>query len=196
MKIFIATQNKHKIEEIKNIMPEIHFVIPENHIDIQEGDDSYIINALLKANTWQHLYPNYYILADDSGIEVEALNNAPGVISAEWAGKNSSQEELIAKILKELKDIPFEQRNAKFVSYMLLKSPTGEIFVSRGECYGKIALEVSGIKGFGYDPVFLPQEYNFQKSMAELSTEQKNTLSHRKKALIGIRDYLKYLEVK
>ncbi|MGL4562906.1 MAG: RdgB/HAM1 family non-canonical purine NTP pyrophosphatase [Brevinema sp.] len=195
MKIFIATQNKHKINEITcmlNASP-ISVLTPNQTLEIKEGSTSYIENALTKANAWSKIYSQHYLLSDDSGLEVECLGNAPGVISSDWAGSNSSQEDLINKLLSELSNVPFENRTAKFVCYMLLKSPKGDIFVSRGECFGRIALEKSGSEGFGYDPLFLPQEYNYKISMADLTLEQKNKISHRQKALIGIRDYLYFL---
>ncbi|MGL4393858.1 MAG: non-canonical purine NTP pyrophosphatase [Brevinema sp.] len=193
MKLFIATQNKHKIEEITSILPSsLDITIPSEYIDIPEGVISYVENALIKAEAWAKKFPDHIILSDDSGLEVEYLNNAPGVISSDWAGKDSPQEALLQKLETELEGVPFEKRQARFVCYMLLRMPNSQIFVSRGECSGHIALERSGSKGFGYDPLFIADAYP-TRSMAELSSEQKNTISHRQKALIGIKDYLKYL---
>ncbi len=195
MKILLATQNKHKIEEISAILPSnIKIEIPTQSLDIPEGDTSYIENALLKARAWSELYPDYYILADDSGLEVPSINHAPGVISAEYAGKNATHNEHIDKLLKTLGDSP--DREAFFVSYILLLSPQKEVFCSRGECHGRISLERKGEKGFGYDPIFLPEAFNFEFSLAELSPEQKNSISHRYKALVGLKDYLSYIEGK
>lgn len=195
MKILLATQNKHKIQEITEILasfPSIIIDIPTQNLDIVEGEVSYIENALLKAKSWAKLYPQHYILADDSGLEVPSIDNAPGVISAEYAGKNASHQEHIDKLLRALNGI--QQRQAVFISYILLLSPKGEIFFSRGECHGQIALESQGTEGFGYDPVFLPLEFNYQYSMAQLSSTQKNTISHRNKALIGLKDYIAYIK--
>ncbi|MGL4388263.1 MAG: non-canonical purine NTP pyrophosphatase [Brevinema sp.] len=194
MKLFIATQNKHKIEEITAVLStSLKIVTPTESLNIMEGSRSYIENALIKANIWAEKYPDHYILSDDSGLEVEYLDNAPGVISSEWAGVNSTQQDLINKLLVELENIPFEKRSAKFVCYMLLRSPDGQNFVSRGECAGRIAMEISGSKGFGYDPLFLPEAHQFKKSLADLSFEEKNMISHRKKSLIGIHDFLNFL---
>lgn len=195
MQILLATQNTHKIQEITAILSSItnlQIDTPQQHLDIPEGEISYIENALLKAKTWSKLYPQHYILADDSGLEVPAIQHAPGVISAEYAGKNASHKEHIDKLLANLQNI--SDRNAFFVSYIVLLSPKGHIFFSRGECHGKIACQPRGEEGFGYDPIFLPQELNYNYSLAELNAEQKNRISHRYRALLGLKDYLKYIE--
>jgi len=193
MTILLATQNQHKINEIKQILPYISFITPDEKLNIPEGDTSYINNALLKAKTWAKYYLDCFIIADDSGLEVMSLDNAPGVISAEWAGINVSQEEHNQKLLSQLSGISFEQRNAKFVAYILLLSPKGDIFCSRGEVLGKIAMQSSGRQGFGYDPLFLPLEYDYKISMADLTVEQKNKISHRYHALLGIKDYITFI---
>ena len=196
MNILLATQNKHKIEEITAILSSlssINITIPTESLDIVEGDRSYIENALLKAKAWSKLYPDHYILADDSGLEVFALNNAPGVISAEYAGKDSTHQEHIDKLLLALTGIT--NRSALFVSYILLLSPQQEIFFSRGECYGSITTKQSGNKGFGYDPIFAPLQFDNNQTLADLTAEQKNSISHRYKALIGLKDYLQYIKV-
>ncbi len=193
MNILLATQNKHKIQEITDILScfaNICITSPSESLDIPEGETSYIENALLKAESWSKIYPNHYILADDSGLEVPSINNEPGVISAEYAGKNASHKEHIDKLLSKLKNS--SDRRGLFVSYVMLLSPDKNIFCSRGECRGRILESPSGHGGFGYDPIFAPE--GFECSMAELSPEQKNRISHRYKALLGIRDYIKYLE--
>lgn len=196
MNILLATQNKHKIEEITDILSSlssINITIPTQSLDIVEGNRSYIENALLKAIAWSKLYTDHYILADDSGLEVFALNNAPGVISAEYAGKKATHQEHIDKLLLALTGIT--ERSALFVSYILLLSPQQEIFFSRGECHGAITTEQSGNKGFGYDPVFTPLQFDNNQTLADLTIEQKNSISHRYKALIGLKDYLQYIKV-
>ncbi len=191
MNILLATQNAHKIQEISSILSDFcNIAVPKESLDIPEGDQSYVANAILKAEAWAELYPDYWILADDSGLEVPAINNEPGVISAEYAGKNASHKEHIDKLLSKLKNTA--DREGVFVSYVLLMSPDKKIFCSRGECHGRILEAPSGNGGFGYDPVFQPE--GFDCSMAELSPEQKNQISHRYKALLGIKDYIKYLE--
>ena len=196
MNILLATQNKHKIEEITAILSSlssINITIPTESLDIVEGDRSYIENALLKAKSWSRLYPDHYILADDSGLEVFALNNAPGVVSAEYAGKTATHQDHIDKLLLALTSV--RERAALFVSYILLLSPQQEIFFSRGECYGSITTKQSGNKGFGYDPIFAPLQFDNNQTLADLTAEQKNSISHRYKALIGLKDYLQYIKV-
>ncbi len=193
MNIILATQNAHKIQEISSILSDfknLNLIVPSESLDIPEGDTSYIANALLKAEAWAELYPDSYVLADDSGLEVPSINNEPGVISAEYAGKNASHKEHIDKLLSKLKNN--DDRRGFFVSYVLLLSPKKQIFCSRGECRGLILETPRGVEGFGYDPVFEPEGYN--QSMAELSPEEKNKISHRCKALLGLKDYIKYLE--
>ena len=196
MNILLATQNKHKIEEITAILSSlssINVTIPTESLDIVEGDRSYIENAFIKAKAWSKSYPDHYILADDSGLEVFALDNAPGVISAEYAGKDATHQEHIDKLLLALTGIT--NRSALFVSYILLLSPQQEIFFSRGECYGTITTKQSGNKGFGYDPIFAPLQFDNNQTLADLTAEQKNSISHRYKALIGLKDYLQYIKV-
>lgn len=189
--ILLATQNLHKINEIKQICNNIEFTVPERTLEIPETGQTYLANALIKAQAWSRYYPESYILSDDSGLEVHALNNAPGVFSADWAGINASQDTLISKLLANMEHI--SDRTATFVSYALLLAPNGNIFVSRGECAGRIAYHRQGTQNFGFDPVFLPQEYHYKKSFAELTSQEKNSISHRAKALAGIKDFWEIL---
>lgn len=185
--ILLATQNPHKINEIKEICNNIEFIVPEEALEILETGQTYVANALIKAQIWSRYYPQSYILSDDSGLEVKALDNAPGVVSADWAGINAPQDALISKLLTKMENI--SDRTAKFVSYALLLAPNGNIFASRGECFGRIAYHYQGTHNFGFDPVFLPQEYEYKKSFAELTIQEKNSISHRAKALAGIKDF-------
>ncbi|MGL5721951.1 MAG: non-canonical purine NTP pyrophosphatase [Brevinema sp.] len=186
--LVIASQNLHKIEEIRQMLP-YSIICPQEKKDIPETGTTYIENALIKARAWAELYPDAFILADDSGVEVSALNGAPGVISADWAGVASSQEKLIEKMLVELEGTPLESRGASMVCTMLLLAPKGNIFVSRGETLGRIALEPRGTQGFGFNPLFLSADFGYQKTFAELSAEQRNRISHRSRALAGVRDF-------
>lgn len=200
MRIISATSNQGKIKEISSILngfevlslKDIGFKkeIPENGVSFRE-------NAFIKAETVYTLfhaqYPDTFILADDSGLEVEALDGRPGVFSARYAGENSTQQMLIDKLLEEMRNIPVQDRAARFVCHMALITPNNVKYDAKGECRGRIAEKPSGKNGFGYDPVFLVEEFNYEKTMAELPEEVKNGLSHRRKALDGISMIIKGL---
>lgn len=179
MKIVFATGNKHKLEEINEISKGsgIEFILPQNDFNPVENGRTFEENSLIKAKA---AYSGMMTLADDSGLCVEALNGAPGLYSARYAG---SQDEKINKILEELK--PHKNRKAKFVCVMTLLDEKGEVlYVSKGECFGRIAQKRSGKNGFGYDPVFIVGEGNL--TMADMSEEEKNKISHRAIALKDI----------
>jgi len=200
--LIVATQNNGKIREIKKIMQPLS-VLSLNDLnysgEIEETGNSFLENAVIKARLIQRLfnkqYPESFFLADDSGLEIEALEGRPGIYSARYAGKNATQNDLINKVLTEMKDMPFEKRNARFVCAMVLYGPGEITFKTEGYCEGKISFEPRGKNGFGYDPIFLPKEYNYEKSMAEISEEEKNKISHRKKALDNIKLILKQIGI-
>ena len=187
--LVIATQNLHKIEEIRQMLP-YPIICPQEKKDIPETGTTYVENALIKARAWAEVYPDSFILADDSGVEVDALNGAPGVISADWAGVASSQDKLIAKMMVEMEGVPLAQRGASMVCTMLLLAPKGGIFISRGETLGRIALEPRGTQGFGFNPLFLSADFGYEKTFAELNASERNSISHRSRALRGVRDFL------
>lgn len=180
-KLIIASNNKHKIEEIKAIIGNRFDLLSMNdigfHEDIVEDADTFIGNALIKART---IYNKYQLncFADDSGLIVESLNNEPGVYSARYAGEPTNHENNINKVLDKLKGI--ENRKAKFVSVIALIID-GQEFLFEGEVEGTIRKEKKGSNGFGYDPIFEPKGY--QITFAEMSEEEKNAISHRAKAL-------------
>ena len=126
-------------------------------------------------------HTGYLTLGDDSGLEVDALNGAPGVHSARYAGENASDAQRIEKLLDALKDVPNDQRTARFKCAMAIAEPKGQSKVVVGVCEGKIIRESRGVHGFGYDPVFVPAGYD--RTFAELGDEVKNRISHRAKAL-------------
>jgi XTP/dITP diphosphohydrolase len=162
--------------------------------DIPETGKTFIENATIKAVTvfdrYHALYPHAFVLADDSGLEVEALGGKPGVYSARYAGENSTQMDLINKLLNEMKDIPAQKRSARFFCQMVLVFPDGSKHTSEGTCGGRISEQLSGTNGFGYDPVFLVKEYEYKCTMADLAEDKKNEISHRRKALNGIKKIL------
>jgi len=180
LKIILATGNPHKVEEINEIAKDCgcEFVLPFDGFDPVEDGETFEENALIKAKE-ANKYSKMLTLADDSGLCVDALNGEPGIHSARYAG---TQSEKIQKLLGALKDVPEDQRGAKFVCAMVLLGEDGEVlFSDRGECSGKIGFEAKGTNGFGYDPVFVVEGGNL--TMAELNEEIKNTISHRAIAL-------------
>ncbi len=195
MKTFVlASQNKHKAEEIKKILGS-NFEIKTmyeaglSNFEIIEDGNTFEENAAKKAvSVFNEI--NMPVIADDSGLCVEHLGGAPGVHTARFAGENASDSENIDKLLSELKNVPFEKRAAKFVCVIaFIENSADNIKYFRGECSGFILDERRGISGFGYDPVFYYKEY--EKTLAELGEDVKNTISHRYKALKKFYDSLK-----
>lgn len=185
MDLVIASKNKGKIAEIKEKFS--HFkdlnLIPlydlESPPEVMEDGETFEENALKKAETIAQ-YCKKPVLSDDSGLVVEALGGRPGVHSARYGGFGSSDSRKNELLLSEMIGIK-ENRKAKFICIVAIAYPEGESFITRGECHGEIAAEPVGKMGFGYDPVFfLP---NFGKTMAELTLEEKNSISHRSIAL-------------
>ncbi len=192
MQIVLATRNNHKTKEIGALFKDtgIKFLCLNdfpNIPDILEDADTFEGNAFKKARTVAG-WTKEVSLADDSGLQVDALNGKPGVYSSRYAGEGASDEENCIKLLNEMKDIPFEKRNAKYKCVIAVVFPSGEEKMTEGECNGFIAFEPKGNNGFGYDPIFYLPEY--KKTMAELSPEEKNKISHRAKAIKKVRKYL------
>ena len=170
MKVILASQNQHKLVELSAILSQLGFEIALEseyglHVDVDETGTTFEENSLLKAEAVMKT-SGMPVLADDSGLMVDALDGAPGVYSARY-GHKSSDAERIAYLLENLKDVPAERRSAKFVA--------------RGECPGQILFAPKGTGGFGYDPVFYLPE--LEKTYAELASEEKNAISHRARAL-------------
>ena len=180
-KIVLATSNPHKLDEINAINNncEIVFDVINGNFDPEENGKNFVENATIKAVCGSKV-SNSYCLADDSGLCVDALDGRPGIFSARYA---DSQQEKIEKLLAELKDIPKEKRTAHFTCAMVLTSPNGEVLhIEEGRVDGYIDFERKGENGFGYDPIFFVPKYN--KTMAELPEEVKNSISHRANALM------------
>ncbi len=186
MKIVFATANPHKLEEVKAICGDcnIEFALPNEGFTPIENGSTFEENSLIKAKE-AYRVSKTYCLADDSGLCVEALDGAPGLYSARYAG---TQNEKIEKLLNELSGT--NNRAAKFVCCMTLLDDKGNmIYQTTGECKGYIVKERKGINGFGYDPIFLVDGYS--KTMAELTSEEKNKISHR---AIALKKVLKFLQ--
>jgi len=185
IKIVFATSNPHKLAEINEISKGsgIEFVLPPDNFDPDETGLTFEENSLIKAKEAAKL-SGQISLADDSGLCVEALDGGPGIYSARYADTAQAR---IDKLLKNL--TPFGNRNAKFVCAMTLVDEFGNILNTEiGECHGQIARTQSGINGFGYDPVFIVDGYNV--TMADMSEELKNTISHRSAALTKMITYI------
>lgn len=183
MKIVFATSNPHKLEELNGIVKsfglpaDVEFILPPKGFDPIENGKTFEENSYIKAKEANKL-TGMMALADDSGLCVECLSGEPGIYSARYA---QTPQARIDKLLKAVE--PYENRKAKFVCAMTLIGENGEIlFKTIGECHGSIAYEQSGSGGFGYDPIFLVGGKN-GLTMAELSSAEKNSLSHRGKAL-------------
>jgi len=182
LEILIATNNLGKVKEIKDILdsPEIKILTMKDfpHIPkIEEDGKTYQENAFKKASMVSE-YTGKICLADDSGLEIDYLKGKPGIYSSRWG---NSDEERINKVLKLLKDVKKNKRNAKFVCVVVLVFPDGKIYMVKEECKGSITFNPKGEHGFGYDPIFLVPEYN--KTFAELGDKIKNQISHRGKAM-------------
>ena len=184
MKVILASKNPHKLTELSAILSQHGFEIALESeygldIDVDETGTTFEENSLLKAEAVMKA-SGLPVLADDSGLMVDALDGAPGVYSARY-GHKSSDGERTAFLLENMKDVPDDKRTAKFVCVITCLWPDGRKIVARGECPGVITHEVHGENGFGYDPVFYLPELGM--TYAELPSEQKNAISHRARAL-------------
>jgi XTP/dITP diphosphohydrolase len=183
-KLVLATNNTGKVKEFRNLFQNIPFeiVTPKElgiDMDVEENGTTYAENARLKACALAAV-SGLLSLADDSGLEVDALNGEPGVMSARYAGKSASDAERVNYLLSKLKNIPKGERTARFRCVIAIASPGGQVEFCEGECNGIIAIEPCGKNGFGYDPIFCFPKYG--KTMAELPIEIKNRISHRGRA--------------
>ena len=193
LQILAATSNKHKVEEFKTalsrLLPDLQILMTgdiANFPEAEENGTSFEENAAIKAKH-ASAYADMPSFADDSGLVVEALNGAPGIYSARYAGENASDADRISKLLAEMKDK--SNRKAKFVCVIALASG-GELYQTfRGEVSGRIADAPRGNCGFGYDPVFIPDGYD--KTFGELGAEIKDRISHRAVALQMMTEFLK-----
>ncbi len=185
MDLVIATKNRNKLEEIRQILAGtglkmLGTVDIQSLPDVVEDGLTFEENARKKALTIAKL-TGRLTLADDSGLVVDALNGRPGVLSARYSGENATPAENNRKLLEELKDVPMKKRTARFVCVMALARPSGNVSVVEGRAEGIITNEMRGGEGFGYDPLFLVPEKG--KTFAEMTPDEKNRISHRAIAL-------------
>lgn len=184
--LIIATKNLGKAAEFQALFEPYGITtfslldFQESIPDVDETGTSFQENAYLKASEMAE-YLQKPVVADDSGLAVEALDGAPGVYSARYAGEPKSDEHNNEKLLHALKDIDKEERSAKFICVLAFCFPGKQPIFSEGACEGSIAYEPAGDNGFGYDPLFIPKGY--KKTMAELPQAEKNNISHRNDAL-------------
>ena len=193
-KLILATSNKDKAREIAEILEGTPFVVTTMKEegfdpDIVEDGKTFEENALIKARAVHALANGAYVMADDSGLCIDALDGAPGIYSARFCGENSTYPEKFAKIFEMLKDVPEEKRTAKFVCSIAVVRPDGSEFTVRGEICGVLHEKPMGDGGFGYDPIFYVPEFGM--TTAQMTKEQKNSISHRGKASRAMAERLK-----
>ncbi len=190
MTFIMATNNQNKLNEMKRIFEKFNIDVKTAKQmgfeigEIEETGQTFEENAKIKAMTTCEI-TGIPSIGDDTGLIVDELNGEPGVYSARYAGENATYKENYELLLKNLEGVPAERRKARFVTTIYCAFPGKDIkpIVVKGECEGSISFEPSGEDGFGYDPVFLPDEYKGKKTFAQLTPSQKDEISHRGKAL-------------
>lgn len=193
MRIIFATGNEGKMREIRMIMADLGMEILSMKeagisVDVDENGATFEENAVIKAKAIAQQCQDI-VLADDSGLEIDALNKEPGVYSARYMGEDTSYHVKNQSLIDRLEGVPDEKRTARFVCAIAAVLPDGKILESKAAMEGRIGYEERGENGFGYDPIFMLPDYG--KSTAEISPEVKNQLSHRGKALRMIKEKLK-----
>lgn len=190
--VIIATKNGGKAKEFKHLFEKYGYEVktlldfPELE-EVEETGTTFEENAILKAEAVSNAL-NRIVIADDSGLVIDALDGRPGIFSARYAGEAKNDEANLQKVLQEMDDVPESKRQARFYCALAVASPTKETFTVAGTCEGVILREKRGAYGFGYDPIFFALEQN--KAMAELTPEEKSKISHRAKALKKLEDEL------
>ena len=190
--VLIASNNAHKATEIAEALdfPGWEFKTLKQvgvSSDPAEDAETFLGNARIKAHAAQQASGGMPVLADDSGLEVDALDGAPGVHSARYAGEPCDDAANNAKLLDALSDVAAEARTARFVCQLVFLDESGNEVDARGTVEGRIAHEAHGENGFGYDPLFLPEVFGFERSLGEAKPEEKNAVSHRGNALRELR---------
>ena len=185
-RLIVASNNAHKIVEIKAILSKFLFEVVSMKeagidIDIVEDGDTFIDNAVIKAKAIKEIFKDDFVLSDDSGLMVDALEGAPGVFSARYAGEHGDSDKNNEKLLREMKGVSEKDRGAQFVCAMCFVDDKGEIINVQGEIRGRIIEDYRGGSGFGYDPLFFVSDKGM--TFAEMGAEEKNSISHRGRAL-------------
>ncbi|MGL4992444.1 MAG: XTP/dITP diphosphatase [Sarcina sp.] len=199
--LIIASNNQKKIIELKEILGDFNLNVmslkdKNINIEVEEDGNTFEENSNKKAIEIVNYLnnkgeKNFIVMADDSGLMVDYLNGEPGVYSARYAGKHGDDQKNNEKLLNELKDINWENRDAKFVCVITAINSELDKIVARGEVLGKIQNKLSGKDGFGYDPLFYIED--FQKTFSEMTSDEKNKISHRGKALAILKEKIEEL---
>ncbi len=188
--ILIATKNKGKVKEFSDLFAEKGIKVSSlldfpTVDDVEETGTTFIENAKIKAETISKQFNNI-VVADDSGLSVDALDGRPGVYSARYAGETKNDAANLQKVLMELEDVPYEKRTARFHCVLAVAVPNEETRIFEGTCEGYITEKPEGENGFGYDPIFyIP---NKKQTMAQLSSDEKNKISHRANAMKKLKE--------
>jgi XTP/dITP diphosphohydrolase len=196
-RLLLATTNPHKIEELRAILAGLPYeLVSPNDIglalQVEETGTTFAENAILKATAWADA-ADMLTLAEDSGLEIDALGGEPGIYSARWAGEDVSYEERFRILLRQLADVPAERRTARYHAAMAIAraAPVGVLGVFEGTLEGQIAFAPAGSGGFGYDPIFYVPEQ--QRTVGQMSAEGKHLISHRARAAAAARELLQQL---
>ena len=194
MKVILASKNQHKLTELSTILSQLGFEIALESeygldIDVEETGTTFEENSFLKADAVMKA-SGLPVLADDSGLMVDALDGAPGVFSSRYAGEHGDDAANNAKLLRELGETPDEERTARFVCTLVFLDENGDETDAHGTVEGRIGHEERGEHGFGYDPLFLAEIFDFKRTLAEALPEEKNAISHRGNALVELREKL------
>lgn len=190
--LVLATRNRHKAQELASLLSDLGISIRTMDAfpqvpDVIEDGKTCEANAIKKARAVSRA-TGLLAVADDTGLEVDALGGQPGVYAARYAGEHVTYEDNWRKLLRELSGVPHDRRTARFITVAAIASPSGEVQVAEGQLQGVITEEPAGAQGFGYDPVFLVPTLG--KTLAELSPDEKNRISHRAKAFAQVREIL------
>jgi XTP/dITP diphosphohydrolase len=196
MRIILATNNENKIREINIILSGFGIAVESTASaggipEVEESGATFVENALVKARAAAY-HLGLPALADDSGLEVPALDGRPGVYSARYAGPGCTYADNNRKLLKEMAGLKGEKRRGRFVCAAALAFPDGQEYVVEGELFGNVAAGTKGSGGFGYDPVFVPDGYD--RTIAEMSAEEKNSISHRRSAFEKMASVIRNLQ--
>ena len=192
MELLLATRNSNKTREFSQLLGRNFILRDLNSVPhtraVVESGKTFEENATLKAVAVSKIFPHTTVIADDSGLEVEALDGAPGIFSARYAGENASDQRNVEKLLRDLQDAT--ERSARFRCVIALARNGQLLATAAGEVAGTIVKSPRGENGFGYDPIFIPE--GFEETFAELPCETKNAISHRAK---GVADLVRYFNI-